>query len=92
MTATGTNAGHCSALEARLGDEIAQVVWGMNRGQTNEFARQFVERNESELPKKPIGKPFEEVYDIGTFHPKPEWLGVYEEVKDALIRMGVPLK
>ena len=92
MTATGTNARHCSGLESRQGGEIAHAVCGMSRGQANEIVKQLVDLYESELPKKPIGKPFEEVYDVDTIQPKPEWLGMYEEVKDELIKMGVPLK
>jgi hypothetical protein len=28
----------------------------------------------------PIGKPFNEVYDVETVQPKPEWQKTYEEV------------
>ncbi len=44
-----------------------------------------------DLENKPIGKPFEEVYDIDKVEPTPEWQGMYDEVRDELIKMGLPL-
>jgi hypothetical protein len=44
-----------------------------------------------ELDKKPIGKPFEEVYDMDNIEPTPEWQGMYDEVRNELIKMGLPL-
>ena len=44
-----------------------------------------------ELDKNPIGKPFEEVYDIDKVEPTPEWQGTYDEVREELIKMGLPL-
>jgi hypothetical protein len=43
------------------------------------------------LDKKPIGKPFEEVYDIDNVEPIPEWQGMYDEVRDELIGLGLPM-
>lgn len=91
MTAGGTNLMHCSGLESKLAAEVAKASAGMTRDQANGIVVQLVERYMPVLTEKPIGKPFPEVYDVGTILPKPEWLEMYEEVKAELTEMGVPL-
>ncbi len=91
MTATGTNRCHCSGLEARFSAEVARASAGMGREQADEITRKLLAIYEEDLPSKPIGKPFQEVYDLKTLQPTPEWNGVYEEVKDELIGMGLLL-
>jgi methylamine--corrinoid protein Co-methyltransferase len=92
MTATGTNSCHCSGLESRFGAEVAHAVAGMSRDQANEIVKKLLAIYQDDLATKPIGKPFQEVYDLKTLQPTPEWLGIYHEVKDELVKMGLPLK
>jgi methylamine--corrinoid protein Co-methyltransferase len=91
MTATGTNSCHCSGLEARFGAEVAHAAAGMSRDQANEIVKKLLATYLDDLATKPIGKPFQEVYDLKTLKPTPEWLGIYQEVKDELVQMGLPL-
>ncbi len=91
MTATGTHPRHCSGLESKFSGEVARAACRMSREQANEVVKNLIPRYETILVEKPIGKPFEEVYDIATVRPTQEWLGIYEEVKDELITLGVPL-
>jgi methylamine--corrinoid protein Co-methyltransferase len=91
MTATGTNSCHCSGLEARFGAEVSHAALGMSRLQANDIVKKLLAIYVEDLPLKPIGKPFQEVYDLETLQPTPEWLGIYHEVKDELIEMGLPL-
>jgi hypothetical protein len=39
----------------------------------------------------PQGQPFEELYDLDTLVPTPEHQALYENVKEELVRLGVPL-
>ena len=64
---------------------------GLTRVHANELVSQLVPLYQSELEKKPIGKPFEEVYNIENVEPTAEWKGTYEEVKEELIKIGMPL-
>jgi methylamine--corrinoid protein Co-methyltransferase len=91
MTATGTNRCHCSGLEARFSAEVSRAAAGMSREQADEITKKLMAIYEDDLPKKPIGQPFQEVYDLKSLQPTPEWNGIYEDVKDELINMGVPL-
>ena len=43
------------------------------------------------MEKKPIGQPFEDVYDIEKVETTAAWQGTYDEVKGELISMGLPL-
>jgi len=91
MTATGTNACHCSGLESRFSAEVAHAAAGMSREQADEIVKKLLAIYEDDLPSQPIGKPFQEVYDLSTLQPTPEWLGIYQDVKNELTEMGVAL-
>jgi methylamine--corrinoid protein Co-methyltransferase len=91
MTASGINYKHASPLEAKLSAEVAKTAAGVSREEANEIVRRLLAIYEPGLPAGPIGKPFDEVYDLSTLQPTPEWLGMYEEVKAELVEMGLPL-
>lgn len=91
MTATGTNSCHCSGLEARFSAEVARAAVGMTREQADEIVQKLLVIYEDDLPNKPVGQPFQEVYDLKTLRPTPEWDGTYQDVKNELIDMGLPL-
>jgi methylamine--corrinoid protein Co-methyltransferase len=91
MTAAGTNLCHCSGLESRFSAEVAHAAAGMSREQADEIVKKLLAVYEAELPSKPIGQPFQDVYNLESLQPTSEWLGVYEEVKGELVGLGVPL-
>jgi methylamine---corrinoid protein Co-methyltransferase len=82
---------HGSGLDARICAEIVRSCGDVSRNQANEWVRQLVPLYENEFGSKPVGKPFEEVYDLETVEPTDEWQGMYDEVREELIRIGVPL-
>jgi methylamine--corrinoid protein Co-methyltransferase len=92
MTAGGTHPLHCSGLESKLAGEVAKASAGMTREQANQIVLELTKRYMPVLKDEPIGKPFSEVYDIGSVRPTPEWLALYAEVKDELAELGVPFK
>ncbi len=92
MTATGTHPCHCSGLEAKFCAEVAHAAAGMSRQQANELVLRLLQRYEPDLKERPIGKPFHEVYDLTTIRPTPEWQGLYDQVGEELIEMGLPLR
>jgi methylamine--corrinoid protein Co-methyltransferase len=87
MSAGGRIPRHVSGLDARLAGEVAHAVSGMSREQANELVKSLLDLYEPELPSKPIGKPFEEVYDIDHVEPTAEWQGTYDEVRGELVNM-----
>lgn len=90
-SAGGHVARHVSGLEARLCGEIAHAVRGMGREEANRLVEQLYAKYEPDLDTKPIGRPFEEVYDVQRVEPTPEWQAMYEKVWEELVDMGLPL-
>ena len=82
---------HGSGLDPRICAEVAHTMPGLTREHANELVSQIVPLYVDELEKKPIGKPFEEVYDVDNVEPTAEWQGIYDEVRAELIAMGMPL-
>jgi methylamine--corrinoid protein Co-methyltransferase len=82
---------HVSGIDARICGDVAHAVRGMSREQANDLVQQLYAIYGPDLEKKPIGKPFEEVYDVDNVEPTPEWQGMYEEVSEELLKMGLPL-
>ena len=82
---------HVSGLDARICGEVTHAVAGMSRREADELVQRLMAIYEPDLTTKPIGQPFEKVYDVDKVKPTPEWQGMYEEVRDELISMGLPL-
>jgi methylamine--corrinoid protein Co-methyltransferase len=82
---------HASGLDSKICGEVTHAVRGMTRAEADEIVRQIIPLYIDDLDKKPFGKPFEEVYDIEKVEPTAEWQGMYDEVRDELIKMGLPL-
>jgi methylamine---corrinoid protein Co-methyltransferase len=91
MTASGINYKHASPLEAKLSAETAKAAAGLSRGAANEMVTRLLSKYAGELEKKPVGQPFDEVYDLNTLQPTSEWQGMYDEVRMELIEAGLPL-
>jgi methylamine--corrinoid protein Co-methyltransferase len=87
----GVHNGNVSGLEARFMAEVGHAAAGMPRKQADELVTWLVDKYKDTLDKRPIGKHFTEVYDLKTVKPKPEWLAMYEEVKDELRARGLAL-
>jgi methylamine--corrinoid protein Co-methyltransferase len=82
---------HGSGLDARICAEIVRTMPGLTREHANELVSQIISLYQNDLASKPIGKPFEEVYDIEKIKPTPAWQATYDQVKSELISMGLPL-
>jgi len=89
MSASGTNARHASGLDAKICGEVLDSMNGMDRNEGNRIVSSLLDLYLDDLPNKPIGQPFEEVYDMSTIEPMPEWLGMYCEVKEVLHNLGI---
>lgn len=82
---------HASGLDSKICAEVTHSVSGMTRAEVDEIVKQIIPLYIDELDKKPIGKPFEEVYDIDNVEPTPEWQDMYDEVRQELVDFGLPL-
>ena len=82
---------NCSGLEDRLFAETVDAVFnqGMTQEEGNALIREIYKKYEHTLDEPKLGKRFDEVYDIHTIEPLPEWQAMYEEAKADLASMGI---
>ena len=65
---------------------------GLDRDQADEIVRKAVAKYEEKMSEKPIGKPFDEVYDPITIKPTKEWKDVYDKVREEAGSWGLSFK
>jgi methylamine--corrinoid protein Co-methyltransferase len=90
-TSGGAISRHTSGLDSRICGDVTHAVRGFSREYANELVKQIIPYYIDDLDKKPYGKPFEEVYDVDNVEPTSEWQGMYEEVCEDLIKLGIPM-
>jgi methylamine--corrinoid protein Co-methyltransferase len=88
-SAMGNHAAHTSGLESRFLAQTAKAAIGLSRLEANEIVGKLVSKYADNQASKPIGKPFNQVYDLRTIEPTSEWLGIYEEVRNELLTFGI---
>jgi hypothetical protein len=82
-------AGH-TGLEARLIGEMLDGCAGMSADRANELAQKIMAKVDELLPKVDEQLPFFEAYDVETVQPKPAYEASMLEVKDELMKLGMP--
>jgi len=82
-----------SPLMARLFAEVGHAATRLTRQQAAAVVEKLYEKYRDKLTFEdaPIGQPFEQLYDLDTLSPTPAHQSLYEEVKEELLRLGVPL-
>ena len=88
-SACGTVQDHFSGLEARFNGQVAHAAAQLNREQADELIQRSLTYYEHLQDKKPVGKPFQEVYDLKTLQPTKEWLDLYDEVVKEISTWGL---
>ena len=78
-------------LEARLGMEVGHAVaqQGMTRQEANDIALKLLAKYEHMAANAPMGKEYQECYDVPTALPTQEHFDMYRRVKDELANMGL---
>ncbi len=79
-------------IEARLACEVGYGVAekGLKRNDANDLAKILVPKYENKLGKAPIGKTFQECYDVKTITPTKEYMELYNGIKKELADLGIP--
>jgi methylamine--corrinoid protein Co-methyltransferase len=88
-SACGTVQDHVSGLEARFNGKVAQTAARLSREQADEIVQRALEYYERLQDKKPVGQPFQEVYDLKTLQPTREWRATYDEVLNEVSTWGL---
>jgi len=77
-------------MEASFNVEVATAVTGMKADNANEIVKKLLSMYENDIDKAPQGKLYQECFDVKTRKPKEEYIKLYDEVKEELVKMGIP--
>jgi methylamine--corrinoid protein Co-methyltransferase len=82
-----------SGLEARWMGEVGHAVTrqGIAPADANDLVLRLLDHYEDVFsrPGGNPGKRFDQVYDLGSLRPLPDWEAIYEEVKSEIGKLGV---
>jgi methylamine--corrinoid protein Co-methyltransferase len=79
-------------MEPKLASEVAHGVVGMSRSQGNEIVKRLLTKYEEDIPQTPRGGKYQECWDIQSKEPKPEYLELYQKIKQELAEYGIQFK
>jgi methylamine--corrinoid protein Co-methyltransferase len=68
--------------------EINESCVGMSRSQGNELAIELLSKYEDKIDNAPVGKRYQDCYDVDTGLPCQEYVNLYGEVKEELRLLG----
>jgi len=92
-SARGTALDYTSPLDPLLGSEVAHAVAGMSRKEANGIVNTLLGKYENQLRNPPIGKKFQECYDVASGKPIKEYLELYRKVrKEMADQFGLQFK
>ena len=82
QSAVGVQPAHCTGLEARFTAQVTHAAEKLTRADAAPIVKALTEKYKGGMTsdEKPIGKPFDQLYDVDKVVPLPEWQGIYEEV------------
>ncbi len=81
-----------TGMEAKMGCEVGHAATGMKRTNANELVKQLLQMYDQKLEKPPLGRKFQECYDVTTVKPSKEYVDVYTRVKNELEELGLNLE
>ncbi|HMK84042.1 MAG TPA: monomethylamine:corrinoid methyltransferase [Candidatus Bathyarchaeia archaeon] len=92
LSARNRHRNRASPIEARLCCQAGcgAAATGLSRKDTNELVKTLLSKYEQDIPNAPLGKQFQECYDVKSLRPTPEHRKLYSEVKQELKDLGVP--
>ncbi len=78
-------------LECRLSAEVghAVAVQGMTRKEANEIVNKLLAKYEDKVDNPPLGKTYQEMYDINRAEPHVEYMDQFKRIKEELSGMGI---
>ncbi len=91
FSARNKNKDRTTPMEARIACEVGQAVVKMKlkREDANELAKILLKRYEDKIEDAPLGKKFQECYNVRRVKPTEEYQELYKKVKKELIDLGI---
>lgn len=88
----GVDVDHTTGMEARMMGEVAKATCGMKIPAVNEMLNILVSGYEKNYATAPVGKRFQDCYNVQKILPSREYLDIYDEAKDYLERIGLKFR
>lgn len=90
----GAQIDYVTGMESRFTGEVAYATIGLKIEDANDIIETLVKKYEGNIERKeiPIGKKFQECYDIKTVEPTKEYLELYKKVRKNLEDIGLKWK
>jgi methylamine--corrinoid protein Co-methyltransferase len=77
-------------MEARLNAEVTHAVRGMTRDAGNRIVKALLDKYESKLADAPVGKKYQDCWDVDRKIPHQEYADFDRRMKKDLSEMGIP--
>jgi methylamine---corrinoid protein Co-methyltransferase len=91
-TARATHLDHLSPMANLFAAEVGRSVVGMSRKDVNAIVVQLLDRYEDRLSDPPLGKRYQDSYDMASRQPGAEALAVYRQARAGLVEMGLQFR
>jgi methylamine--corrinoid protein Co-methyltransferase len=88
----GRKTDYFTGFDARFMGEVAHASVSMKMNDANEMIKELLSKYEDRIENPPLGKRFQECYDVKTVTPSKEYLDLYTRVKKELEDMGLEFR
>ena len=70
--------------------DVAHAAVDLSSEHANRLVKQLLDSYEAEIETAPVGKRYQECFDLGTGKPSDDYLRLYEEMVKELTNLGLP--
>ena len=88
--AKATHVDHFTPMEPRFSSEVAHAVTGIPRKDANEIVNKLLAKYEAKLDNPPLGKKYEECWNIHRKTPHEDYVAFYKKIKKEISDLGIP--
>jgi methylamine--corrinoid protein Co-methyltransferase len=78
-------------MEARFGIEMGIAASRLNRQQANKMVNQLLDKYVAQIDTAPSGDRYQDCYDVTSGKPGEAYLKLFDDVKEELVEIGIPL-
>jgi len=80
---------HLSSLEPMFATEVAHSMLGKKRTDANDIVKALLSKYENRIENAPLGKKYQECFDVKSATPSKEYSVIYEQVKKEMEDNGI---
>ena len=89
--AGATHVDYLTPLEPRFASEVAHAAVGLSRRDASKILNKLLSKYEDRIAEAPLGKKYQECFDVEGGVPNAEYAELYQEVKDEMGTLGLQL-